>query len=313
MAKNGIKAVSLSYNRRMEQQTIEKQVSTTDEWKGDVRISRREAEEYRAYKRKQLQADIVAALSLSESAIAQGDDVQRVCERAIRLRQAAVKTPLTKLALASRYLSGSRVRLDCVVGGTGETLTKVKTLETRLAVKNKAAEITLLIAPSLVDGCRYGEIRREIKRVRRAAGKLPLKVRVEQTSSMSVLSRIARIACEAGAKYLSIPYFAACEGLRTSLGRGCALEVSNVQTTEVFQRLTKAGVARLVTDRGWEIYAEWLKQGYEQIEPPMSATKEEKQETSAQETPTQSPPNERLKDPETDYRCKVVGTKLTFY
>ncbi len=297
----------------MEQQTIEKQVSTTDENGNEVRISRREAEEYRAYKRKQLQADIVAALSLSESTISQGDDVQRVCERAIRLRQAAVKTPLTKLALASRYLMGSRVRLDCVVGGTGETLTKVKTLETRLAVKNKAAEITLLIAPSLVDGCRYGEIRREIKRVKRAAGKVPLKVRVEQTSSLSVLSRIARIACESGAKYLSVPYFAACEGLRTSLGRGCALEVSNVQTTEAFQRLTKAGVARLVTDRGWEIYAEWLKQGYEQIEPPVSATSEEKREITTQDKQADTPPCECVKNSETDYRCKVVGTKLTFY
>ena len=143
------------FNILLEKQTIDMQTPTQDE---SVCISRREAEEYRAYKRKKLQADIVGALSHSESSILNGEDAQRVCERAIRLRQAAVKIPLTRLALASRYLAGSKVKLDCVVGGTGETLTKVKMLEARLAAKKKAAEITVVVAPSLVDGCRYGEI-----------------------------------------------------------------------------------------------------------------------------------------------------------
>ena len=315
----------------MEKQTIEMKTPTQEE---SVRISRREAEEYRAYKRKQLQADIVSALSNSESSILNGEDAQRVCERAIRLRQAAVKAPLTRLALAARYLAGSKVKLDCVVGGTGETLTKVKMLEARLAAKKKAAEITVVVAPSLVDSCRYSEIRKEIKRVRRAAGKVPLKVRVEQTDSLTALARIARIACETGARFFSVPYFQGCERLGVNFTRGCALEVSGVDDTDAFRTLSKAGVARIVTDRGFEIYAEWLKKGYEElVTQTVSVTKEEKTQTTeetektekTEKSPAQtgeqtdkqemgSSKNSRENSSsETDYRCRLEGTKLTFY
>ncbi len=321
MAEIGINALPLSHNRCMEKQTIDMQTPTQDE---SVRISRREAEEYRAYKRKKLQADIVNALSHSESSILSGEDVQRVCERAIRLRQAAVKAPLTRLALAYRYLAGSKVKLDCVVGGTGETLTKVKTLEARLAARKKAAEITVVVAPSLVDGCRYGEIRRELKKVRRAAGKVPLKVRVEQTASLTALARIARIACEAGARFFSVPYFNDCERLCVNFTRGCALEVSGVDDTDAFRKLSKAGVARIVTDRGFEIYAEWLKKGYEELVAQSLNAREEKTDTTEKvpEQPTaleQEKANEKSNEEpknassETDYRCRLEGTKLTFY
>ena len=318
MAKIGINALPLSQTRCMEKQTNNMQTLTQDE---SVLISRREAEEYRAYKRKKLQADIVNALSNSESSILNGEDVQRVCERAIRLRQAAVKAPLTRLALASRYLAGSKVKLDCVVGGTGETLTKVKTLEARLAARKKASEITVVVAPSLVDGCRYGEIRRELKKVRRAAGKVPLKVRVEQTASLTTLARLARIACETGARFFSVPYFDDCQRLCVNFTRGCALEVSGVDDTDAFRKLSKAGVARIVTDRGFEIYAEWLKKGYEELVAETMNTAREENAENTEKTPERSPKSageqteEKSNNPssETDYRCRVEGKKLTFY
>lgn len=302
----------------MEKQTLETQALTEEK---SVRISKREAEEYRAYKRKKLQADIVAALGNSESSLLKGEDVQRVCERAIRLRQAAVKVPLTRLAAAARYLTGSKVKLDCVVGGTGETLTRVKALEVKLAAKKKATEITVLVAPSHVDGCRFTEIRRELKKLRRAAGKVPLKVRVEQTSSPSALARIARIACETGAKFFSVPYYAECERLHVNFTRGCGLEISGVDDTECFRRLTKAGVARIVTDRGFEIYAEWLKKGYEELISEISKA-EETEKTEEKPKPQEEPSTVQEKAPpassqppssETDYRCRLEGKKLTFY
>ena len=295
----------------MENKATEMKVPTQEE---SVCISRREAEEYRAYKRKKLQADIVSALASSEGSILNGEDAQRVCERAIRLRQAAVKVPLTRLALASRYLAGSKVKLDCVVGGTGETLTKVKALEARLAARKKAAEITVVIAPSLVDGCRYGEIRRELKKVRRAARRVPLKVRVEQTASLTTLSRLARIACETGAKFFSVPYFEECQKLCVNFTRGCALEVSGVDDADAFRKLSKAGVARIVTDRGFEIYAEWLKKGYEElVAETTNLAKEEKTEKIPEQQPKQSNEKPQNASSETDFRCRVEGTKLTFY
>ena len=297
----------------MENQVAEMKTPTQEE---SVRISRREAEEYRAYKRKKLQADIATALASSESSILNGEDAGRVCERAIRLRQAAVKVPITRLAVAARYLAKSKVKLDCVVGGTGETLTKVKMLEARLAAKKKAAEITLVVAPSLVDGCRYGEIRREIRKVRRAAGKVPLKVRVEQTASLTTLARIARIACETGAKFFSVPYFDECFRLNVNFTRGCALEVSGVNDTDAFRKLSRVGVGRIVTDRGFEIYADWLKKGYEELV--AQSVKEEKEEKKPMEA-GQDKANEKTDEKEknasseTDYRCRLEGNKLTFY
>lgn len=297
----------------MENQVAEMKTPTQEE---SVRISRREAEEYRAYKRKKLQADIATALARSESSILNGEDAGRVCERAIRLRQVAVKVPITRLAVAARYLAKSKVKLDCVVGGTGETLTKVKMLEARLAAKKKAAEITLVVAPSLVDGCRYGEIRREIRKVRRAAGKVPLKVRVEQTASLTTLARIARIACETGAKFFSVPYFDECFRLNVNFTRGCALEVSGVNDTDAFRKLSRVGVGRIVTDRGFEIYADWLKKGYEELV--AQSVKEEKEEKKPMEA-GQDKANEKTDEKgknassETDYHCRLEGNKLTFY
>lgn len=224
-----------------------------------VFLNATEAEEFRLYQKRKRLNEISSALTRSVSTLTGGEDVQRTCERAVRLRQIAVKTPLSKLAQAALYLADGRVRLDCVIGGTGETLTKVKQYETRLALK-KAQEITLLITPSHLDACRYNEIRREIKKIVKTAGKAGVKVRVEKSYPSAVLSRLARIACECRARYLSVPFFAGCEKLRLDLTGGCALEVTDVQTLADYRKLTDAGVGRIVTDRAWEIYSEWLRE-----------------------------------------------------
>ena len=165
-----------------------------------VVLSLKDAEEYRTYIRRKKQTEITDAIADSAGTMMQGEDVQRVCERAVRLKQASVKLPLTKLSQAFYYLNGSGVKLDCLIGGDGETVSKVKAYEAKLAQKRGATEITLTITPSLIDCCRYGEIRREIKRVKRSLGKATLKVRVQRAGSLTALGRIARIASETGAK-----------------------------------------------------------------------------------------------------------------
>ncbi len=229
-----------------------------------VVLSPQDAEEYRLYKRRKRQGEIAAAIAASEGTLMHGEDVQRVCERACRLKQRAVKLPLSKMTQAAYYLSGSRVGLDCVVGGNGETLAKVKAYEVKQAVKRKASEITVPITPSLLDCCRYSEIKRELKRVIRAAGKAAVKVRLEANKLTTPYVRVARIACEVGARFFSVPYFKGCEGFCLELTGGCKLEVTGVETTEDFQRLTAAGVGRIVTHRALEIYTQWVKEADEE-------------------------------------------------
>ena len=266
-----------------------------------------DAEEFYAYKRKKRAVEIAERITRSEGSLMGAEDVQRVCERARRLKQKAVQLPLTKLSQAKYYLSGSDVKLDCVIGGTGETLAKVKTYEAKCAVKNGAKEITLKISPSYVDACRFTEIRREIKRVKRAARKAVVKVAVENGCTPTALSRAARMASEAGAKYFCIPYFSGCEKLRLDLTGGCQLQVGGVTDVAAFKRLADLGVQRIVTDNAWEIYNDWLKEESEK-QSPQTPKVEEKPKTIVKAALESAVGN-----PQNDYRCRLEGTSLKFF
>lgn len=307
-----------------------------------VFLTHADAEEYRTYKKRKKLGEVTSAIARSEGTLMGGEDVQRACERAIRLRQAAVKLPLSKLSQAAAYLAGSGVKLDCVVGGTGETLVKVKAFEAREAVKRNAKEVTLVLTHSHLDCCRYGEIRREIKKVRRAAKRADLKVCVQKSFSPTVLARVARLCSEARVKYLSVPNFAGCERVRMDLTGGCALEVVGVETGAEFRKLVEAGVARIVTDRAWEIYADWLREANERAvlqtvetlpsaqntqnvatgdekdkttQSPAKQGDNEKQESTVKPViPLLPRPQEekRFSPSEMDYRCRLEGAQLKF-
>ena len=126
-----------------------------------------------------------------------------------------------------------------------------------------AKEITVAVTPSLFDYCRYLDITKELKQVKKAVGKAALKVRVEKISSPTALSRLARISSEVGAKYFSVPYFSGCERLRLDLTRGCGLEVTGVERLETYQTLHEKGIERIVTDKAWEIYNDWMREAQE--------------------------------------------------
>lgn len=261
MEKQGIKGRSLSHNQAMEQEKYQDEVSTKEQadYNG-VYLTKKDAEEYGEYKRRKKYAEINKAVSSSLSTTLWGEDTQRVCGRAIRLKQCAVKVPLTQVSQAYYYLLGYKVGIDCVVGLGGETLGKVKAYESRIALRKKANAITLILTPSLIDCCRYGEARKEIKKVKRAIGKNTLTVRVEKSYPQSTLSRLARLVSETGAKYFSVPYFKGCERLKADLFSGCGLEVTGVETEEIFRFLSKNGVDRIVSNSVAEIQASWLKE-----------------------------------------------------
>lgn len=287
----------------MEQKLQQNELTKEGKEEG-VYLTQAEAEEYRVYRRRQTVNSITAAIASSVATVLEKEDVQRACERAVRLKQAAVKTPLSKLGQTVYYLSGSAVKADCVIGGTGETLSKVKAYEAKLARRHGAQEITLVVTPSFVEYGRYGEVERELKRVKRAVGKLPLKVRVDNVGATGALTRVARIACVAGARCFSVPYFTGCEKLRQDMSGGCQLEVSGVETLGDYQHLRAAGVLKIVTSHAWEIYTEWVR--VTNLEEDRQA---EQKKTEQKPAPRQE---EKAKDDDKDYYCVLEGDKLKF-
>lgn len=244
-----------------------------------VILSEKDAEEFRAYKRQKKLDEVTRGVAKSQSSLLGGEDVQRVCERAVRLNQPAVRVPASKLFQAKYYIADRAVRMDCLIGGNGETATKVKLCETRLALRKKAKEITLVVTPSWLDCCRYNEIRKEIKAVQRLTRRVCLKVRVEKVYSQTALSRLARLTSELKAQYFSVPYFEGCARLRLDLTGGCKLEVSGVEDLETYKKLLQAGVSRIVTDHAWEIYSAWMRETVEFVETVPNEDKADEEKT----------------------------------
>lgn len=272
-----------------------------------------DAEEYYAYKKQKKVAEIMDALAHTEGVVEGMDDVQRAVERAMRLHQVSIRMTPTRLMQAREYLTRGKLGIDCWIGGNGETLTKVKVYEARLARKMGASELTLVLTPSWVESCRYAEIRKELKRIRRVAKTTCLKVWLDKQYPYSTVSHLVRLGAEVGVQYVSIPYFAGCERLRFELFGDCRLEVFGVETLADFKKMIGAGVGRIVTARGFDFYKQWMKEAEEirYIPPKMEAIKPEKT--------LENPKNEErkgenmpLKSSETETRPKTEAGELKF-
>lgn len=225
-------------------------------------ISNREALEYCAYKKQKKVSTVMEGISRAVYVLDEKEDVHRAMAQALRLRVSAIRVNPLQLEKNGAKFAERSVSADCVIGGDGETLSKVKGYEAKLALRLKARQLTLKLAPSYINACRYAEMRREIRRIRRLAKKSILKVSVCGGSTAN-LSRLARICSEVGADYFSVPYFQGCERLKTELSGGVKLEVVGVETLANYKKLVGAGVGRIVTNHIAEFYEEWIKEADE--------------------------------------------------
>lgn len=259
----GLKSRVLSYNHAMEKQLTKTDFTNVDWADGAGKrllLTQEDAEEYYAYKKQKKIAEIMDALSKSEGVIEETDDAQRAVECAQRIRQAVLRVTPTYFARSRGYFTRGKVGADCQIGGDGEVLPKVKAYEMKLARRMGAVELTGILTPSLVDGCRYSELRKEMKLMKRAVGKRVLKFCVDKQYPYTTLMRLARLASETGANYFSVPHFAGCEQLRYELYRGCRLEVVGVETLAEFKKMMGAGVGRIVTACGQAFYTQWMQE-----------------------------------------------------
>lgn len=302
--------------------------------KNGVTLSHKEAEEYCAYKRQKKISEIMSAMRRSESELTYQISGIKLCERASRLRQTSVRMTPSDLSGRGEIFKQGPLKIDCVIGGNGETFAKVKAYEAKCAIRAGAKELTLVLTPSLLESCRYQELRKEIRRVCRAAGKIPVKARVEKVYPQSTLTRLARLCSEMGVRYFSVPYFEGCHLLQTELSKGCLLEVYGVEKLAEFKEMAGAGMGRVVTSHAWEIYTEWLKEVEEIIFSQSMPTPKAKPTPSLpsitasvmlktkepikkEEPPLPLPTATKTtvvakKDEEMDYHCHLEDGKLKF-
>ena len=116
----------------------------TKEGEQGVFLSHADAEEYQNYKRQQKIGEIMAAIARSSSPIGAKEDAQRIADRAVRLRQAAIKLTPTRFMQVRDWVLRRQVRVDMIIGGNGETVTKVKAYEIKLAKRMGASELTVV-------------------------------------------------------------------------------------------------------------------------------------------------------------------------
>ena len=230
----------------------------------EITISVAEAEEYRAFKKQKQIAEAKATMARVEAEGAVRaltlTELKKICDGAKRTGLSAVRIYPTLLASAKAFLVGSTVKCDCVVGGMGETTTKVKRYECKQVRRLGAGEITLVLSPSMLKSGRTGEVKKEIKKVVKAAKKSIVKVVAEGEWQKSELIKLAKTLSVVGAKFLSVKYFVGVETLKGELGDCCMLEVTGVVDFSDFKTLIKGGVERICTAVYEEIYALLMKE-----------------------------------------------------
>lgn len=107
-------------------------------------------------------------------------DIERACHVARQLGCAAVCVNPIHVALASRLLAGSSVRVVAVVGFPfGATHTAVKVLETELAIRDGADEIDMVLAIGQLKDDQLEFVESDVAAVVQAAAGRPVKVILE--------------------------------------------------------------------------------------------------------------------------------------
>lgn len=210
-------------------------------------LSPAEAEEYCVFKRKKRVDEVLSALK--KTVILPPEDlsateISKCAEAARGVKALALRVPSNKVAAARNAATGGAA-VDAIVGGNGETSWQVKRYEAKRALRDGAGRITLILSPSAVQTGKTGETKREIKKVCKAVKKRPVTVTLPENvaarTDKAAWKKIAGLAADYGAKYLSVPFFAGAEELRTFLKDTCMLEITGVQTAADFKTMIAAG------------------------------------------------------------------------
>ena len=106
--------------------------------------------------------------------------IRKLCDEATTYRFASVCVNPCRIALAAQELAGTDVAPCCVVGfPLGAIPTESKAAETRVAVKNGAREVDMVINIGQAKDGQWDEVEKDIAAVKEACGDAKLKVIIE--------------------------------------------------------------------------------------------------------------------------------------
>lgn len=225
-------------------------------------LSAQEVVEYEEFKRSRREAEIAVTLkrlivdcSRRESDKAQ---IRRACESAKKLGASAVLVSPVNVSLARRLLEGSRVEIVCLTGGTGESLPVIKKTEAKKACAQGAREVRLVPCYSALVGGNLSYLKKEIKKVRRAAkrGTVTLSLEDHALGEEEVALGV-RAAREAGAQGVCVRGETSLVLRAIEAGADkLRIDVSGVENSEQLKSVVRAGALRVTSGNGERIAGE---------------------------------------------------------
>lgn len=233
-------------------------------------LSAAEAAEYGEFKRTRREAEIAVSLHkvIVDASRREADRgaLKSACDCVRRLFSYGVLVSPVSAAQAKKKLEGSESYVVARIGGTGETLLSVKKYEAKKAIGQGAREIRLIPCYSALKAGNAGYLKREVKKVKGAARKLPVILSLEDHSLTEDEAALGvRAACEGGADGVCVRGEAnlVLRALRVCAGK-LRVDASDVENAEQMRSLLKAGASLITTDCADEIAEEMYRMAREE-------------------------------------------------
>lgn len=236
---------------------------------GSAEVPDEEKKEFEEFKKQKKILEIRRLLRMIDHTMlkqtATRADIRKLCNEAKEYGFHSVCVQPVYVADCFRFLKNAEaIKISCVVGfPMGENKTETKVYETKKALADGADEIDMVISISAVKNGNYSYVKREIKKVVKAAKGCPVKAIIE-TSLLTKDEMVKAAVCarDAGAAYVktSTGYFgtgAKAEDIRLlkqTVQGVCLVKASGgIKNAEQFKEMVAAGADRIGTSSGKEI------------------------------------------------------------
>ena len=187
------------------------------------------------------------------------EEIQSLCDDAIRYRTASVCIPPCYVRQAKEYV-GDRMSVCTVIGfPNGNHTTAVKVFETKDAIANGADEIDMVINIGMLKAGQYDYVLEEIRRVKAACAGRVLKVIIETcllTEEEKI--RMCELVTESGADFIKTSTGFSTAGatfedvalFAEHVGEGVKIKAAGgISSMEDAGRFVELGASRLGTSR----------------------------------------------------------------